>query len=84
MWHQVASSSGGSDTPNERYWMARSSVHYFSKHANSTQAPYILIWRTGSALRTSFRLVRKLRWQSIKAYWRGIIDGLREVYGENK
>lgn len=84
MWHQVARSSGGNDSPNERYWMARSSVRYFTKHANHAQAPYILIWRTGSALRTSIRLLRKLQWQSLKAYWKGIFDGLRELSGANK
>ena len=81
MWHQIASSSGGSDTPNERYWMARSSVRYFAKHAIGVQIPYIFFWRTGSTLRTSFRLIRKHRWQSAKAYWRGLKDGLSECFG---
>jgi GT2 family glycosyltransferase len=78
MWHKVSSSSGGSDTPRERYWMARSSVLYFRKHAHFWQWPIILFWRTGSALRTSQRLLRKRRLDSLKAYWRGLLHGIRE------
>ncbi len=81
MWHKVASSSGGSDSPNERYWMARSSVRYFRKHARGLQIPFILFWRTGSAIRTSLRLILLTKWQSLGAYWRGIMDGLRDSRG---
>ncbi len=78
MWHKVSRSSGGSDTPRERYWMARSSVLYFRKHARAWQWPIILFWRTASALRTSLRLLRKRRFDSLKAYWRGLWHGIRE------
>ena len=61
MWHKVALSSGGSDSVNERYWMARSSVRFFSKHARAWQWPIILFWRMGSALRTTWRLGRNGR-----------------------
>ncbi|MFW6097167.1 MAG: glycosyltransferase family 2 protein [Chloroflexota bacterium] len=78
MWHKVSSSSGGSDTPRERYWMARSGVLYFRKHAHFWQWPIILFWRTGSATRTTMRLLRKRRMDSLKAYWRGLWHGIRE------
>jgi len=78
MWHKVSSSSGGSDTPRERYWMARSSVLYFRKHAHFWQVPIVLFWRAGSATRTTLRLLRKRRVDSLKAYWRGLWHGIRE------
>ncbi|MCB8946119.1 MAG: glycosyltransferase family 2 protein [Ardenticatenaceae bacterium] len=77
MWHKVAVSSGGSDSVNERYWMARSSVRFFSKHARWWQGPIVLFWRTGSAVRTTWRLWRHGRMEALKAYWRGLADGLR-------
>jgi GT2 family glycosyltransferase len=76
MWHKVASSSGGSDAPAERYWMARSSIHYFRKHARGWQIPAIAFWRTGSALRTTTRLAGARKWAALGAYWRGLKDGL--------
>jgi GT2 family glycosyltransferase len=78
MWHKVSSSSGGSDTPRERYWMARSSLLYFRKHARLWQWPIILFWRSGSAVKTTARLLRKRRLDSVKAYWRGLWHGIRE------
>lgn len=79
MWHSVSTSSGGSDSPRERYWMARSSILYFHKNARWWQTPIIVVWRTLSALRTSARLVGKGRKESLSAYWRGIRDGLKET-----
>ncbi len=76
MWHEIAASSGGFDSPRQRYWMARSSVTYFRKHTRLWQAPVILFWRTGSAIRTSWRLLRYGRRDSLRAYWRGLWDGL--------
>lgn len=78
MWHKVSLSSGGSDSPNERYWMARSSVLYFRKHARPWQWPLIAFWRAGSAVRTSVRLAHRGRWAALRAYWRGLWHGLRE------
>lgn len=78
MWHKVSLSSGGSDSPNERYWMARSSALYFRKHARLWQWPLIGFWRTGSALRTTMRLAQGRKWAALRAYWRGLGHGLRE------
>ncbi len=76
-WHQVSASSGGSDSPNERYWMARSSVSFFRKFAAPWQWIAIIPYRLGSAFRTSFRLLRRGAYPAIAAYWRGLYDGLR-------
>lgn len=77
MYHKVAQSSGGSDSPNERYHMARSSVQYFRKHARPWQWPLIGPYRAGSALRTLWRLARARRIAAARAYLRGLRDGVR-------
>lgn len=77
LWHVVSASSGGSDSPGERYWMARSSVLYFRKHTRGWRWPIVIFWRTGSALRTSWRLLKKRKLESLSAYWRGLWHGIR-------
>ncbi len=78
VWHKVAASSGGSDSPLERYWMARSSIRFFRKHARGIQPVVILFWRSASAFRTSLRLTAGGKWSALKAYWRGLWHGLTE------
>lgn len=75
MWHKVSVSSGGRDSPFERYWMARSSVLFFRKHIRGAQWLAVVPWRLGSALRTSFRLGRRGHFHALLAYWRGLLDG---------
>ena len=80
MWHKVSMSSGGSGSPDERYWMARSGVQFFRKNVGMRSRWFIVIpWRAASALRTTMKLARNGRFDSIKAYWRGLWDGLRGV-----
>jgi len=76
MWHKVATSSGGSDSPSERYWMARSSLIYFRKHARLYQWLIIGPFRLGSALKTTSRLLFGGNISAVRAYWRGLRDGL--------
>lgn len=78
VWHVVSASSGGSDSPGERYWMARSSIRYFRKHTHRFRWPIVIFWRTGSAVKTSLRLLVRRRYKSLRSYWRGLFDGLRE------
>lgn len=77
MYHKVATSSGGSDSPNERYQMARSSVQYFRKHTRWWQWLLVGPYRTASALRTLLRLSRTRRFGAASAYLRGLWDGAR-------
>lgn len=77
MWHKVALSSGGGDSSNERYWMARSSILYFRKHLRGAQWLAAVPWRIGSAGKTSFRLLQRGRHRACAAYWRGLYDGWR-------
>jgi len=78
MWHQVAASSGGSASPNERYWMGRSSVRFFRKHARSLRWLAVAPYRTGSALKTVAYLLLQGQSKSAWAYLRGLCDGLRD------
>jgi GT2 family glycosyltransferase len=75
-WHKVATSSGGRDSPQERYWMARSSVMFFRKHARGLQKAIIPIYRSLSAVKTTLKLLIQGRTASISAYWRGLWHGL--------
>lgn len=79
VWHKAAATSGGVDTPQERYWMARSSVLFFRKHAHGWQWLLIAPYRLGSALKTTLRLVLHGRWPSLLAYWGGLRDGWRAL-----
>lgn len=79
-WHKVAVSSGGSDSPNERYWMARSSVLFFHKHIRGLRWLIIIPYRLGSAIKTLLRLVLNNRWRAACAYLYGLRDGLLEIW----
>jgi GT2 family glycosyltransferase len=75
MWHRVSASGGGSGSPRERYLMARHSVRYFRKYVHGWRRLIVVPYRFGSALKTSLRLARQKRFESIRAYWRGLRDG---------
>lgn len=77
MWHKVAVSSGGSDSPGERYGMALSSVRFFRKHIRGWRWLVVAPYRAASALKTVIRLANAGRSQSALAYWRGLRDGMR-------
>lgn len=78
-WHKVALSSGGSDSPDERYWMARSSLTFFRKHIEGTRWLIIIPYRLGSAIKTSLRLLLAGRIDSLRSYWKGLSDGIRDA-----
>ena len=78
VWHKVAATSGGSDSPNERYWMARSSIIFFRKHVTGMRWSIVIPYRTASALKTLMRLLWGRRFASIRAYLGGLRDGLCE------
>lgn len=78
VWHKVSVSTGGSGSPSERYWMARSSVLFFAKHVRGWRRLIVVPYRTASAIRTSIRLLQQGRRDSLRSYWRGLRDGLAE------
>lgn len=75
MWHRVAATIGGNDSPNERYYMALSSVLFFRKHTQGWRWPIVLVFRLLSALKTSWRL--RQNHTALKRYWQGLTDGLQ-------
>jgi GT2 family glycosyltransferase len=75
LWHRVSQSSGGPNTPGERYHMARSSGIYFRKHMRGWRAPLILSYRSLSAMRWTVRLARQGNLRALIAYWRGLCQG---------
>jgi GT2 family glycosyltransferase len=77
VWHKVAVSSGGSDSPNERYWKARGSVLFFSKHVRGVGWLIVLPYRLGSAIKTTLKLLLQSRAQSAWAHLCGLADGLQ-------
>jgi GT2 family glycosyltransferase len=77
IWHKVAASSGGSDSPLERYNMARSSVLFFRKHVRGLRWLIVGPYRLGSAVKWVIRLALRRRWTSVGAYLRGLGDGWR-------
>ncbi len=82
-WHKVALSSGGRDSPKERYWMGRSSILYFSKHASIWKWFFIIPYRIGSASRTMIRLAINKQFASAYYHIKGIIDGLKYLIRNN-
>ena len=77
MWHKVSVSSGGRDSPSERYHMARASVLFFRKHAHGWQRSIIFPYRLGSAIKTVLRLMLRGRPDAARAYLRGLYHGLQ-------
>jgi len=75
--HDVSASSGGRDSPLERYWMAQSSGRYFRKHGRGPRLLLIVPFRLGSALKTTLRLLLAGKRTPLRAYWAGLWAGWR-------
>jgi GT2 family glycosyltransferase len=75
--HKVSRSTDGSDSLSERYWMGRSSALFFRKHVRGWRWVPVLLWRIGSTLKTTARLLLAGRANSARAYLRGVTDGWR-------
>jgi hypothetical protein len=80
VWHKVSSSSGGRDSPNERYWMAYSSVLFYYKHVKGAQWLIVFPYRLGSLLKTFVKLVLSNRKKSAIMYLKGLRDGFVTVF----
>lgn len=75
LWHKVSQSSGGANSPNERYHMARSSGIYFRKHMKGVNRILIPLYRIMSFLRWSVRLMSTQQRLALRAFWRGLREG---------
>lgn len=75
--HAVSASSGGRDSPLERYWMAQSSGRYFRKHGRGPRLLLIVPFRLASAFKMTARLLLAGKGVALRAYWRGLWLGWR-------
>lgn len=79
MWHNV-SRSAGAGSPLQKYYLARSSVHFFLKHTPWWLKPMIIIYRCGSGVKTVCKSLLVGQPGIASAYLRGIRDGVQEHY----
>lgn len=77
LYHRVSLSSGGVDSPAQRYHLARSSILFFRRHAHLGMPWMIFLFRLGSALKMITRLLIRRRLRVAVAYLRGLRDGWR-------
>lgn len=75
IYHRESMSVGGRNSPRERYLMARNSGYYFRKHMRVWQFPLIFIFRLGSGLLWTVKLLLQKNFEAIKGYWKGFIEG---------
>jgi GT2 family glycosyltransferase len=75
--HDVSASSGGRDSPPERYWMAQSSGRYFRKHGRGPRLLVIIPFRLASAIKMTARLLLAGKRTALRAYWLGLWTGWR-------
>ena len=75
LYHRVSLSSGGTDSPMQRYHLARSSVLFFRRHARRGRPLAIFLYRLGSGLKMVGRLLAQGKWETAVAYLRGLRDG---------
>ncbi len=77
LWHKEAQSSGGYLNPKERYWSARSLMKVSKRATTWWNALPLWLHRLISSILWTFRLLIKGKPAALKAYWQGLIDGLR-------
>lgn len=75
LWHKVSQSSGGDKSNRVYFLMARNSGLYFKKNMRFWNAPFIIIYRLGSALKKSVNLLKNKNLPALSAYWLGLIYG---------
>lgn len=75
LYHRVAVSTGGADSPLRRFYLARSSVIFYRAHRDAGTTWIIILFRLGSAIRTLGRLMRHRQWEAARAYVRGLRSG---------
>lgn len=84
LYHRVAASSGGLESPIRRYHLARSGAIFWRTHQRAGSPPAIFVFRAGSALKMLSRLIITGQFAVAAAYGRGLRDGLRESTGPSR
>jgi len=75
LYHRVAVSSGGLESPLRQYYLARSSVMFWRSYARLGRPLIILLFRLGSAIKRVARLLIRGEIAVISAYLHGLRDG---------
>lgn len=75
LYHRVAASSGGLNSPWRRYHMARSSVIFWRRYAYLGRPMIILLFRLASAVKSLLLLALTGRLTVARAYLNGLRDG---------
>jgi len=76
LWHKVSRSSGGQYSERERYQYALSSGLYFRKHIGVVNAIPIVLFRLGSAMKTTVKLLLRGETKAISGYFKGIFTSM--------
>lgn len=79
LYHRVAASSGGLESPARRYHLARSGVIFWRTHSRRGNPLAIALFRAASAVKMTAGLLLRGDTASAAAYWRGLRDGWREA-----
>lgn len=75
LWHKIAQSSGGQDSKRERYHYGLSSGIYFRKHIKVFNAIPVILFRLGSALKTTVKLLLRGEIKVMQSYLKGLYLG---------
>ena len=78
VWHKVASSSGGVRSPAWAYYMTKSSLRFFRRHARGVHLALILLVRSAYLGWNLFREVASGHLETARLFWRGFREGLSE------
>ena len=78
MWHKVASSAL-QGSPFRAYHLARSSAIFFRTHARGLQRPAVLLFRLGSAVKSSWKFLLSKRFDLLQNYWKGLWNGWKII-----
>lgn len=84
LYHRVAVSSGGEDSPLRRYYISRSSVQFFRRYAHLGKPKRILVYRLASATKLVAGLLVRGEWKTAVACLRGLRDGWKLASKTNK
>ncbi|MCA9960793.1 MAG: glycosyltransferase family 2 protein [Anaerolineales bacterium] len=83
LYHRVSFSSGGEGSPLHRYYLARSSVRFFRRHASEGVPLFIFMFRLASAVKMLGKLVWRRQWATAVAYLQGLHSGLKNKKAED-
>ncbi|MSP12510.1 MAG: glycosyltransferase [Chloroflexi bacterium] len=72
--HKVQASTG-TDSPQHRYLLARSSLLYYLGHTRGWRRCSVAAWRLASAVKQTTRLLVQGRAAAAQAMWRGLREG---------